>query len=619
MNIFSLLSGTLSSGAGGNTLFKGKIASLQESGALTEEALQDPRQLFETLLSEGLVKEGDLSKTALSGITVEQLSRSLGEKFRGAVEEIEEDAEEKSSLLSEESQDMSFEMIQVEGARCVVFTEPQSLQVVSPSREGEESLSGTAEKTEAELIALLTVLDRKNTFSFGESLSPKGTELSKTDGLGQIKEGEDFVLPKLFSKNLEEVSKDPSEPFSEKLTGLQKTVCLEEPSLSSEAETGNAQKNPPLERQILPSVEIDTSERESMPWGEAEGENPEVGKSPSINGMDKTGVKVEEETFFGEPQKMEGKSSLLLPGEMIEGSVELLSSKTAEEPQKEAPPVVMQQAATEQVSGEILKDSGVVGPKLLSEKTETLRSGMERQSPLLEAVSQKTEETVLSEKSGGESSGGGEFESSEEFLFSSELPEEEFLVPGSPEKRNSFEGQLEASQRIGSGVSGSLEGSSRTSETVSGGLSSVPLPQSGLSSLGEGVAATLRIVRTSEGNRAQIVVDPPALGRVEVSLQSTDQGMSAVLRVDNEGLRQLLQGQMESLRSSLQQQGITVTNLSVDVRQGGDQASSGREDQNSGSRRRQVNSLLGTYDLEGEEELSTYHLDMERGLLSWMA
>lgn len=117
-------------------------------------------------------------------------------------------------------------------------------------------------------------------------------------------------------------------------------------------------------------------------------------------------------------------------------------------------------------------------------------------------------------------------------------------------------------------------------------------------------SATIRLGR----NRADVVVEPPALGRVEIHFRQGGQGIEATLRVDNEGLRQLVQGQIDQLRTALQQAGIVLQGLSVDVRSGGEGprwAWPERKDPRKGL-------------LDGEDTLE-FAIDLEQGLLSWMA
>jgi flagellar hook-length control protein FliK len=127
----------------------------------------------------------------------------------------------------------------------------------------------------------------------------------------------------------------------------------------------------------------------------------------------------------------------------------------------------------------------------------------------------------------------------------------------------------------------------------------------------------VRVIATEEGHRARIIVDPPALGRVDVTVQTTGNGMEAVLRVDNEALRQTLLGQLDQLRQALAQQGITVGQLSVDVRQQEEQ----QHNQSDSGKSRRTNRLSGMEDggSDEDEERRTVRLDLERGLLHWIA
>ena len=618
MHIFSLLSGSIASGAGGNALLKGKIASLEESGSLTEEMLRNPEKLFEALLSKGLVAEGELrkeifSENPLSGDFTKQPSELSDEELRKETGNSEGEFGEAVCFLSGEFREIPFEMIQAEGPRCLAFGELQNSSVSLPSQEEEAGLLGFNEKTEAELIALLTALDRKSLLSGGEiSLPEDSVEAGDLRNPGEAGQTGSSSLPGLFLKDIRgvlEKSGTTPKQVLESFEGIVEKGFPPSGNLISREDKFFPEKgNPDAQKNVA-----------TIPWGKSEGISEEKmkphGKTsehliPFAEELGKGFVSGEVEKDPEEGQKT-----------LLEGfSPEDVTKKNGESFFEDMETVHDQvfsssigQVKDSQVLGGLLENAALAEP--VSEKAGSLHHKGEKQLLSSAALFRDVERTPPSDQTDSKGAREKNFGNSEKFLFSPEVQLSEALS-----ETDSFEEQLQASSRIGfERMPGNSDGSSRVSEVEPKGFSTVPLPQSGLSSLGEGVATTLRIVRTSEGNRAQIIVDPPALGRVEVSLQSTDQGMSAVLRVDNEGLRQLLQGQMEVLRSSLQQQGITVTSLSVDIRQGGDQASSGRGDQNNGSRRRQVHSLSGTYDLEGEEILPTYYLDMERGLLSWMA
>ncbi len=168
---------------------------------------------------------------------------------------------------------------------------------------------------------------------------------------------------------------------------------------------------------------------------------------------------------------------------------------------------------------------------------------------------------------------------------------------------------------------GASSGISGPARSVPGPLpgegTSLPLQGRGLAALPEGMTEVVRVIATEEGHRARIIVDPPALGRVDVTVQTTGNGMEAVLRVDNEALRQTLLGQLDQLRQALAQQGITVGQLSVDVRQQEEQQHS----QSDSGKNRRTNRLSGVEDgvSDEDEERRTVRLDLERGLLHWIA
>ncbi len=125
--------------------------------------------------------------------------------------------------------------------------------------------------------------------------------------------------------------------------------------------------------------------------------------------------------------------------------------------------------------------------------------------------------------------------------------------------------------------------------------------------LNEGLAGAVQTTLSLARNRARVVVEPPALGRVEIYLRQGPQGIETTFRVDNEGLRQLVQTHLDQLRTALQQTGIVLQELSVDIRDGGE-----------GSPWAEAEKRLRALLPEDDEPLE-FSIDLEQGLLSWMA
>ncbi len=126
--------------------------------------------------------------------------------------------------------------------------------------------------------------------------------------------------------------------------------------------------------------------------------------------------------------------------------------------------------------------------------------------------------------------------------------------------------------------------------------------------LNEGLAGAVQTTLSLARNRARVVVEPPALGRVEIYLRQGPQGIETTFRVDNEGLRQLVQTHLDQLRTALQQTGIVLQELSVDIRDGGE-----------GSPWAEAEKRLRALLPEDDDEPLEFSIDLEQGLLSWMA
>jgi flagellar hook-length control protein FliK len=132
---------------------------------------------------------------------------------------------------------------------------------------------------------------------------------------------------------------------------------------------------------------------------------------------------------------------------------------------------------------------------------------------------------------------------------------------------------------------------------------------------GEGLLTVVEMMTGPESSEVRIIVEPPALGRVDVSLRASSAGVEAMFRVDNEELRQMVQNQLDSLKASLQAQGIHVSGLSVDIRNGDAGEGRGNPRGAKGKRARNVRDGSGGV----EDEARVVRLDLEKGLLHWVA
>lgn len=134
------------------------------------------------------------------------------------------------------------------------------------------------------------------------------------------------------------------------------------------------------------------------------------------------------------------------------------------------------------------------------------------------------------------------------------------------------------------------------------------------SALGRGVQAVLEFLKNEGVTQARVVVDPPALGRIDVSLQIAANGIEATFRVDNEQLRQVLQNQLDQLKQSLLDQGIHVSGLTVDIRSGDDRDQRGA----AAAKKLRRSGGVEAADDETTEDPSMLRLDLEKGLLHWV-
>ena len=123
---------------------------------------------------------------------------------------------------------------------------------------------------------------------------------------------------------------------------------------------------------------------------------------------------------------------------------------------------------------------------------------------------------------------------------------------------------------------------------------------------------TVRFIRADGVRKANIIIDPPALGRISVEIVSSSSGVEASVKVASEQIRQIVQEQITQLRDNLSQQGVQVSELTVDVQQDstGQGQNSGHED------RRSPYSFTAP---ENDDDAEEFRIDLEEGLLYWVA
>ena len=130
--------------------------------------------------------------------------------------------------------------------------------------------------------------------------------------------------------------------------------------------------------------------------------------------------------------------------------------------------------------------------------------------------------------------------------------------------------------------------------------------------LRSGIVNVVRFIRADGVRKANIVIDPPALGRISVELSSTTSGMEASIKVASEQIRQLVQDQLSQLRMNLSEQGVQVAEFTVDVQQDSQQDSRNSQQQNQNDG---LNFIGGVE----EEDTEEFRVDLEEGLLYWVA
>lgn len=132
------------------------------------------------------------------------------------------------------------------------------------------------------------------------------------------------------------------------------------------------------------------------------------------------------------------------------------------------------------------------------------------------------------------------------------------------------------------------------------------------SALRDGITNVVRFIRADGVQKARVIVDPPALGRVSVELTNGTSGVEASIKVASEQIRQLVQDQISQLRMNLSQQGVQVAEFTVDVQQD----SSGNHNQQG---QEQYAGRFGFVDDSDDDEAEDFRIDLNEGLLYWVA
>ena len=130
--------------------------------------------------------------------------------------------------------------------------------------------------------------------------------------------------------------------------------------------------------------------------------------------------------------------------------------------------------------------------------------------------------------------------------------------------------------------------------------------------LRNGIVNVVRFIRADNVRKANIIVDPPALGRISVELTSTTSGVEASVKVASEQIRQIVQEQFTQLRDNLAQQGVQVSEFTVDVQQ-----DSSRQGQDSGGQNQR--DYYSYTPSDNDDDTENFRADLEEGLLYWIA
>lgn len=145
----------------------------------------------------------------------------------------------------------------------------------------------------------------------------------------------------------------------------------------------------------------------------------------------------------------------------------------------------------------------------------------------------------------------------------------------------------------------------------------VLLEARGVEAMAQGLAETVHVVRKRDGHRGTIEVSPPNLGQVRITVDSSGDTVRVHLRVDSVQVRDMLDQTADVLKQAMADRGLSLAGMSVDVGGQGGERSRGW-----GSA---MESYAGSFGesgevpVEEESEEVIARLDLERGMLHWVA
>ena len=141
------------------------------------------------------------------------------------------------------------------------------------------------------------------------------------------------------------------------------------------------------------------------------------------------------------------------------------------------------------------------------------------------------------------------------------------------------------------------------------------LNNKGRAAFTESIGNVIRFIRAEGFVKAILIVDPPALGKVNIEIVSTDKGIEALLKVSNEQVKMLVQENSAQLKQNLEQAGVKLTEFSVDIQHDGSHSRDKAFDHGESKRA----NLDKTEDENEAERIETFRVDLRKGMLHWIA
>ncbi|OON94082.1 MAG: hypothetical protein ATN31_00520 [Candidatus Epulonipiscioides saccharophilum] len=117
----------------------------------------------------------------------------------------------------------------------------------------------------------------------------------------------------------------------------------------------------------------------------------------------------------------------------------------------------------------------------------------------------------------------------------------------------------------------------------------------------------IQVVTLTDGTQITVDLDPRDLGRLSLTVTENSGILKADIKVESEKVKEMVLDQLDSLKETLEQKGLTISEFSVDVR---DQGFHSQMEQGKSKSQRRIQELLSMHFGDNDEDDSAESLDL---------